>query len=70
MAVMFEFTMRVPLASRAQVRILAEELVEPAGPCEAPPAELAPRTEFRGEAIRRGLPEPGRFPLADCRWRA
>ena len=62
-----EWAMRVPLVSRAQVRILAEGIVEPAPSASDPPADLAPTTPFDAAAIRCGLPEPGGFRLADLR---
>jgi len=67
MALALERVMKIPLVSRAQVRILSEGVVEPAGPCERLPAELAPKARFTEEQIRRGLPPPGPFGLADLR---
>lgn len=67
LAVVTEALMTVPLLSRAQVRMLAEEIVEPANAPDALPAELVPRTLFDASAIRRRLPAPGRFGLADLR---
>ena len=55
------------LVSLAQVRMLSEGLVEALPPCEPVPADLAPRIEFSEAQIRKGLPEPGAFGLADCR---
>ena len=65
-----EWTMRVPLISMAQVRILAEGIVEAAPFADVPPADLAPMTAFADEVIRAGLPEPGGFGRADlrCPW--
>jgi NADH dehydrogenase len=63
-----EWTMRVPLVSTAQVRILAEGVVEPAPFADPPPADLAPDTPLDAETIRRGLPPPARFGLGDLRW--
>jgi uncharacterized protein YbjT (DUF2867 family) len=62
-----EVMMRVPLISRAQVRMLAEGLTEPAPPCPSPSADLLPITRFDIESIRRGLPEAGRFSCRDLR---
>jgi uncharacterized protein YbjT (DUF2867 family) len=62
-----EWTMRVPLISTAQVHILAEGVVDPLPFADPPPPELAPTTPFSDEAIRRGLPQPGGFGLADLR---
>ena len=59
--------MLVPLIASAQVRILAEGVVEPAPFASDPPGDLAPTTPFDAETIRRGLPEPGGFGLADLR---
>jgi len=61
----FERVMRVPLISIAQVRILSESLVEPAGACDELPADLVPRTPFDADSIARGLPVPGRFGVRD-----
>jgi NADH dehydrogenase len=67
---LFERTMRIPLVSLAQVRILSEGIVEPWGQVDALPPELRPRLAFTDQQIRQGLPEPGRFGLADLRcWR-
>jgi NADH dehydrogenase len=62
-----EWTMRVPLISRAQVRILAEGVVDPAPFAAALPADLSPATPFADDVIRRGLPDPGGFGIADLR---
>ena len=62
-----EWTMRVPLISTAQVHILAEGVVEPLPFAVDPPADLVPTTPFDLGSIRRGLPEPGGFGLADLR---
>ena len=67
MALALERVMKIPLVSKAQVRILAEGVVEPAGPCEELPRELAPTTRFTEEQIRRGLPPPGPFGVANLR---
>jgi NADH dehydrogenase len=63
-----EATMTVPLVSRAQVRILREEVVEPLNAPDEVPTELAPRTLFDEESIRAGLPEAGPFRIDDLRW--
>ena len=63
-----EWTMKVPLVARAQVRILSEGVVEPALPCDPLPADLVPTRRFTDEQIRKGLPEPGAFGLRDLRW--
>ncbi len=66
-AAVCETVMKIPLVSFAQVRILSEGIVESAGPCEELPGDLAPRTPFGTEEIRRRLPEPGPFGFADLR---
>ncbi|HET9399959.1 MAG TPA: NAD(P)H-binding protein [Candidatus Acidoferrales bacterium] len=63
-----EKTMKIPLTSIAQVRILSESLVEPLPACGALPADLLPATRFDAESIRRGLPGPGRFGAKDLRF--
>jgi uncharacterized protein YbjT (DUF2867 family) len=63
----WELTMKVPLVARAQVRILSEGVVEPAGPCDFLPADLLPTRRFTDDQIRDGLPEPGPFTLGDLR---
>lgn len=60
--------MKVPLVSKAQLRILSEGVVEPLPPCDFPPEDLAPRLGFTDEQIRRGLPAPGGFGFRDLRW--
>ncbi|HVV01669.1 MAG TPA: NAD-dependent epimerase/dehydratase family protein [Verrucomicrobiae bacterium] len=62
-----ERLMEVPMVSRAQVRMLAEGLAEPAPECDAVPPEIAPRIRFTPEQIRKGLPRPGPFTLRDLR---
>ena len=62
-----ERIMNVPLVSTAQVRMLAEGLAEPNPPCDPMPPELAPRTPFSEEHIRKGLPAPGPFIWRDFR---
>ena len=64
-----ELAMKVPLVSTAQVQMLAEGLCEsaPAGGCDELPDNLKPATRFTSDAIRRGLPPPGRFGCRDLR---
>jgi uncharacterized protein YbjT (DUF2867 family) len=62
-----EFTMKVPLVARAQVRILSEGVVNPATPCDSLPSDLVPTRRFTPEQIRSGLPKPGPFGLHDLR---
>lgn len=66
----FELTMKIPLVSVAQVRILSEGIVDPWPPYENLPPDLTPATPFSDEQIRRGLPEPKRFGVEDLRCRA
>ena len=63
----WEWTMKVPLVARAQVRILSEGVVEPALRCDPLPLDLVPKRKFTDEQIRKGLPEPGPFTLRDLR---
>ncbi|HTW10390.1 MAG TPA: hypothetical protein VME46_22995, partial [Acidimicrobiales bacterium] len=63
-----EATMTVPLISLAQVRILAEEVIEPANAPDKLPEDLVPTTAFDEPAVRAGLPGPGPFRLDDLRW--
>jgi NADH dehydrogenase len=62
-----ERTMKIPLTSLAQVRILAEGLTEAAPPCDTLPADLQPTTNFTPEQIQKHLPEPGAFRFRDLR---
>jgi NADH dehydrogenase len=62
-----EATMKIPLLSLAQLRILSEGLVEALPACDMLPADLKPATRFAAEQIRKGLPEPGPFGLRDLR---
>jgi nucleoside-diphosphate-sugar epimerase len=64
-----ERLMTVPLISVAQVRILAEQVVEPTMAPDSLPADLVPSTPFDQHNIRAGLPSPGPFELADLRCR-
>ncbi len=63
----FELTMKVPLTSLAQVRILAEGVVTPGSPVVPVPYDLIPTRRFTVEQIRNGLPEPGAFGFRDLR---
>jgi uncharacterized protein YbjT (DUF2867 family) len=62
-----ERLMTIPLISIAQVRILAEGVVEPLPFAEDPPASLVPTTLFDADSIRAGLPPPGGFGRRDLR---
>jgi len=63
----FERTMKVPLVALAQVRILAEGVVEPLPPCDSLPDDLLPESRFTEQQIRSGLPEARPFGLKDLR---
>jgi uncharacterized protein YbjT (DUF2867 family) len=68
MASVFELTMTTPLASVAQVRILAEGVVGPGSPVVPVPYDLIPTRRFTTDQIRNGLPSSGPFCVADLRW--
>ena len=68
MAHVFERTMKIPLTSLAQVRILAEGVVEPATAVSQVPYDLLPTRRFTPDQIRNGLPQPGPFCVGDLRW--
>lgn len=63
-----ERIMTIPMVSIGQVRILSEGIVEPLPFADKLPDDLAPKTRFTDEQIRKGLPEPVRFGLKDLRW--
>jgi nucleoside-diphosphate-sugar epimerase len=63
-----EWTMRTPLVSVAQVRILSEGVVEPGSPVVLLPYDLVPTRRFTTEQIRSGLPQAGPFCVGDLRW--
>jgi hypothetical protein len=62
-----ELTMKIPLTSLGQVRILSEGIIEPMPPCDSLPGDLLPTTPFTQEQILKGLPTPGRFSVTDFR---
>ena len=62
-----EGLMTVPLISAAQVRILAEEVVNPALAPDPLPVELLPVTPFDSESVMAGKPECIPFGLSDLR---
>lgn len=64
-AALVERVMKVPMVSVAQIRMLSEGLAEPHPPCEMPPDDLAPAIAFTDTQIRKGLPKPKPFGLAD-----
>ena len=67
-AAVAEAVMTVPLISRAQVRILAEGIVEPLPGADRLPVDLRPETRFDEASIRAGLPAPAGFGRRDLRW--
>ena len=67
MASFFEWTMKIPLTSLAQVRILSEGVVEPGSPVVPLPYDLVPTRRFTTDQIRSGLPQPGPFCAGDLR---
>jgi uncharacterized protein YbjT (DUF2867 family) len=67
LARVWEWTMKVPLAAIAQVRILSEGVVEAAPFADALPDDLLPWRRFTDDQIRAGLPAPGRFGLSHLR---
>jgi NADH dehydrogenase len=62
-----ERTMKIPLTSIGQVRILSEGIVEPLPPCDFLPGDLLPELSFTPKQIRKGLPPPGAFGCSDLR---
>ena len=68
LAQLTEWMMKVPLASKAQVRMLSEGVAEPWPPTDNVPADLAPHRMFSDDQIRQSLPEPGGFGLRDLRF--
>ena len=62
-----ELTMKVPMVARAQVRILAEGIVNPALSCDPLPYDLKPTRHFTEEQIRSGLPAAESFGVSDLR---
>jgi uncharacterized protein YbjT (DUF2867 family) len=67
LAVVAEWTMKVPLVARAQIRILSESVVEPLPFASPVPDDLRPRRRFTDEMIRAGLPAAGPFTRRDLR---
>ena len=65
----WEWTMRIPLVAKAQVRMLAEGVIEPALSSDVLPPDLRPRRRFTDSQIRSGLPAPGGFTFNDLRCR-
>lgn len=67
MARVFELTMKVPLVSAAQVRILSEGVSEASSPTATVPYDLVPTRRFTPELIRNGLPHPAPFCVGNLR---
>jgi uncharacterized protein YbjT (DUF2867 family) len=67
LAQLTEWTMKVPLIAKAQVKMLAEGVVEAAPPTPAVPDDLRPKLLFTDEQIRLSLPEPGGFGYSNLR---
>jgi uncharacterized protein YbjT (DUF2867 family) len=62
-----ELTMKIPLVSEAQVRILSEGIIQPAIACDSLPKDLQSTTRFTPDQIQKGLPKPGGFGVTDLR---
>ncbi len=62
-----EKTMKIPLTSIGQVRILSEGIVEALPPCDSLPADLLPKLSFTPKQIQKGLPRAGAFGCSDLR---
>jgi nucleoside-diphosphate-sugar epimerase len=62
-----EWTMKVPLIAKAQARMLAEGVSEPAPPTPDLPDELRPTLPFSTEQIEAALPPRGGFGIRDLR---
>lgn len=67
LAQLTEWTMVVPLIAKAQARMLAEGVSEPAPWAPELPVELRPAGRFTEESIREALPEAGPFGWSDLR---
>ncbi|AMG82773.1 nucleoside-diphosphate sugar epimerase [Microbacterium sp. PAMC 28756] len=66
LAQLTEWTMVVPLVAKAQARMLAEGVSEPAPWAPEPPKGIRPSRPFDDDSIRAALPT-GRFGLSDLR---
>lgn len=66
LAQLTEWTMVVPLVAKAQARMLAEGVSEPAPWAPEPPEGIRPSRPFDDDSIRAALPI-GRFGLSDLR---
>lgn len=67
LAQLTEWTMTVPLVAKAQARMLAEGVSEPAPWAPEPPFDIRPSHPFSDESIRAALPAEGRFGWGDVR---
>lgn len=67
LAQLTEWVMIVPLVAKAQARMLAEGVSEPAPWAPEAPADLRPSHRFTEESIRAALPAEGRFGWSDLR---
>jgi nucleoside-diphosphate-sugar epimerase len=67
LAAVLERVMKVPLIAVAQVRILAEGLVDATPGTGALPPDLQPARQFSAAQIRSGLPQPTAFGRRDLR---
>jgi uncharacterized protein YbjT (DUF2867 family) len=67
LAALFEWTMVVPLAARAQVRILSESLSEPLPAYDPLPEDLRPRVPLDEPRIRTAQPAPTPLRFSDLR---
>ena len=66
LAQLTEWAMVVPLVAKAQARMLAEGVSEPAPAAPEPPLDIRPSRHFTDERIRAAIPD-GRFGLDDLR---
>jgi NADH dehydrogenase len=62
-----EWLMVVPLVAKAQARMLAEGVSEPAPPAPEAPVGIRPSSPFDDARIRAALPDAGRFGWNDLR---
>jgi NADH dehydrogenase len=62
-----EWTMKVPLVAKAQVRILSEGVTEPAHACDPNTRGPGTHATIHSRADPQRLPEPGPFALTDLR---
>lgn len=67
LAQLAEWTMVVPLVAKAQARMLAEGVSEPAPWAPEPPVDIRPSRPFSEESIRAALPDEGLFGWRDLR---